>query len=291
MNQENGKDVVLIDAYNLFYRAYYGNQSKLTTSTGIPTNAIYTVSKMLLNLPKKFSNLVYAAAVFDGGDNFRKELDAEYKANRSEMPDDLKQQVPYIKRAFELLGWPILQAVGVEADDVVSTLAIRSSKKGFNTYVVSGDKDFRQIINDNLNIIDTMYDICYDREKTFEKMGVYPENVAAYLALLGDSSDNIKGIDKLGKKTAAKLLNEYGSIEGIIQNKDNIKGVVGENLREAIANGQLEKSYTLTLVKTDVPVEISKDSISKKSVNIDEWNKFCDDLEMSSLKIKNSPKP
>lgn len=287
MNLENGEDVVLIDAYNLIYRAFYGNKNPLTNSQGIPTNAIFTVSKMLLKLPKSFSNLTFAAAVFDGGGgtNFRKELDEEYKANRKEMPEELKIQMPYIKRAFELLGWPIFQAPNVEADDVLGTLAVRASKKGYNTYIISGDKDFRQIVTDNLHVIDTKADICYDRETIKEKMGVYPENVVAWLALVGDDTDNVKGVDQIGDGTASKLLNKYTDIQGVIDHKDDIKGKVGENLREAIANGQLQKSIELVTLKTDVPVELTRKTITPKPINVSEWNAFCEELDMKSLKI------
>lgn len=287
MNLENGEDVVLVDAYNLIYRAFYGNQNKLTNDQGIPTNAIYTVSTMLRKLPKNFSNLTFAVAVFDGGGgtNFRKELDVEYKSNRKEMPEELKVQMPYIKRAFELLGWPIIQAPNVEADDILGTMALRAAKKGFNTYIVSGDKDFRQIVGDNLHVIDTMYDVCYDRETVKEKMGVYPENVAAWLSLVGDDSDNVLGVDKVGPGTAAKWLTKYESFQGIVDHQDEIKGVAGNNLRTAIANGQLHKSLELVLLKTDVEIEFTRKTITKKEVNIPEWNLFCEELGMKSLKI------
>ena len=287
MNLENGQDVLLVDAYNLIYRAYHGNQNKLTNDQGIPTNAILTVSRMLLKLPKNFSNLTFAVAVFDGGGgtNFRKELDEDYKANRKDMPDDLKIQMPYIRRAFELLGWPIIQAPNVEADDVLGTMAVRAAKKGYNTYIISGDKDFRQIVSDNLHVIDTMHDICYDRETVKEKMGVYPENVPAWLALVGDDSDNVKGVDKVGKGTAPKLLEQYGSLQGIIDNQNEIKGKVGENLRTAIANGQLQKSLDLVTLKTDVEVEFTRNTITHKGINVEAWNLFCDSLNMKSLKV------
>ena len=291
MNLIDGQDVLLVDAYNLIYRAYHGNQNKLTNAQGIPTNAILTVSRMLLKLPKNFSNLTFSAAIFDGGGgtNFRKELDAEYKANRKDMPDDLKIQMPYIKRAFELLGWPIIQAPNVEADDILGTMALRASKKGYNTYIISSDKDFRQIVSDNLHIIDTMFDICYDRETVKEKMGVYPDNVAAWLALVGDESDNVKGVDKVGKGTAPKLLEQYGNLQGIIDHQDELKGKIGENIRTAIANGQLQKSLDLVLLKTDVEIDFSRKSITPKGINIPEWNIFCEELGMKTLKIADKP--
>ena len=193
--------------------------------------------------------------------------------------------MPYLKRAFELLGWPIIQAVDVEADDVVGTMALRSAQKGFNTYIISSDKDFRQIVSDNLHVIDTMHDICYDSETVKEKMGVYPENVAAWLALVGDDSDNVKGVDKVGKGTAPKLLEQYGNLQGIIDHKDEIKGKVGENIREAVANGQLLKSLELVKLKLDVDVEFTRKTITPREINIPEWNVFCEELDMKSLKI------
>lgn len=283
MNEINGQDVVFIDAYNLIYRAYHGNQNKLANSNGISTNAILTVARMLLNLPEQFDNLTYAVAVFDGGGNFRTELDPNYKANRKEMPEDLQVQMPYIKQLFEILGWPMLQAVGVEADDVIATLAKRSSEKGFNTYIISSDKDFRQIITDNLHVIDSMNDTCYDREITKEKMGVYPENVAAYLALLGDASDNVMGIEGVGKGSAVKLLNQYGSLQAIIDNKDELKNKMGENIRAAIDSGQLLRDLELVTVKLDVDISLTSKELRLKEVSYNEWKIFCLELELRSL--------
>src|SRR5690606_31234760 len=139
-------------------------------------------------------------AVFDGGGNFRTEIDENYKANRSEMPENLKLQMPYIKEMFEILGWPIYQAEDVEADDVIGTLAKRSSKAGFDTFIISGDKDFRQIVAENLNVWDKMYNILYTPEKVKEVMDIEPKNVVAYLALMGDGVDNVIGVEKVGKK-------------------------------------------------------------------------------------------
>lgn len=284
--ENSNKDVVFVDAYNLIYRAFHGNQMQLTNKDGLPTNAIYTVSKMLLNLPKNFNNLTYSLAVFDGGGNFREAIDDNYKANRKPMPDDLKIQMPHIKRAFEILGWPIYQAENVEADDVIGALALRSSEAGFNTFIISGDKDFRQIVKDNLRVWDTMQDIIYDPNKVYEKMAVYPENVVAYLALLGDSSDNIKGVEKVGKGTAAKLLNLYGNMEGIKNNVENISGKVGLNLKEAFVNGQIDKNIELITLKTNLDIEFTSKQLSKKEVDSELWSSFCEDMNFKSLTPK-----
>ncbi len=289
MNETN-PSVVFLDAYNLIYRAYHGNQGNLTNSEGLPTNAIYTTVKMLKKIPGQFNNLAYCAAVFDGGKNFREELDENYKANRKPMPDDLKVQMPHIKEAFDILGWPSLKSENVEADDVIGTLALRSAKAQYNTYIISGDKDFRQIVSDNLHVLDTMQDVVYDPLTVKEKMGIGPENVVAYLALLGDSADNVMGVDKVGKGTAAKLLNEFGSIEGIRQNQDQIKGKVGENLKLAFANGQIDKNLELITLKTNLEISYTSKELRLKEIDLDRWNNFCLKMNFKSL-MSNSLRP
>lgn len=284
------KDVVFVDIYNMMYRAYHGNQTNMKNPGGMPTGAIYTTIRMLQKIPQQY-NIEYALAVFDGGgDNFRKALDAEYKANRKPMPDDLKIQMPYIKRAMELLGWPMMQAKEVEADDVIGTMALRAEAKGFKVYIISSDKDFRQLVSNNISIVDTMKDVCYDRATVIEKMEVTPENVRAYLALLGDASDNVKGVDGIGSGTAIKLLNQYGSLEELIKNKDQVKNKVGENLRLAIENGQLQKSLDLVTLKTDLDIKITSKDVKMKPVEQQGWLDFCTEMNFKSF-LKNQPSP
>lgn len=280
--EENGKDVVFIDAYNLIYRAFHGTPGNFKALDGTPTNAIFTVARMLNNLPERFNNITFALAVFDGagGSDIRKELDPNYKATRKEMPEELKQQMPYIKKTFELLGWPILQAVDGEADDVIGTLAKRSAAKGFNTYIVSSDKDFFSIVTENLNVLNTMADICYTPDKVREKLGVGPENVTGWLALVGDGVDNVKGVDKIGKGSAPKFLNKYGNLQGLIDNKDAIKGKMGENLRAAIADGSLMTSLALVTLNTDLPIELKVKDVRMKEVDVTAWNDFCYDMNI-----------
>lgn len=285
-------DVVLIDGYNLMYRAFHGTKNTFKTSYGLPTSAIYTTMNMLKKIPAQF-DIQYGLVVFDGkGSTFRDELDSEYKANRSPMPEDLKLQIEPLKEGIGVLGWPLITADGVEADDIIGTLAVRAASKGFNVYIVSGDKDFRALVDDRIKIVDTMYNVIYDREQVFEKMGVYPENVTGYLAMLGDSSDNVGGIDKVGKKTAAKLLNEFGSIDGVIKNVDSIKGIVGQNLKIAIENGALEKALSLIKLKTNVEVPITTKSVSLKDIEEEKFVEFCKKYEFASWlnkTKKNSP--
>lgn len=284
--EEEQKDVVLVDIYNLIYRAYHGNMSNLKSPDGTPTAALFTVIKMLNKLPQQFSNIEFSLAVFDGGGNFRKDLDSEYKANRKPMPDDLVIQMPYIKEVMGLMGWPLYQAQDVEADDVMATLAIRAAEKGYKVYIVSGDKDFRQIVGDNINVIDTMKDICYDREKVIEKMEIPPEKVRDYLALCGDGADNVRGIFKAGPKTVVKWLNQYGDIDGLIAHKDEIKGVVGDNLRTEIDNGNLLIWRQLVTVKKDVEVLLKRSELTMQPANIEGLEKFYKKMGFNSLMKK-----
>lgn len=289
MNDDN-KSVVFVDAYNLIYRAFHGNKANMKNLEGLPTNAVYTTINMLNKIRKSFNNLTYCVAVFDGGKNFREDLDENYKLNRKPMPDNLRIQMPYIKEAFDILGWPTIKAENVEADDVIGSLGLRSSKAGYNTYIISGDKDFRQLVSENLHVLDTMQDICYDRDMVKEKMGIYPENVVAYLSLLGDSSDNVIGVDKIGETTAAKLLNEYGDIEGIRRNQEIIKGKVGENIRTAFANGQIDKNLQLIKLKTDLDLKYTSKELRFKEIDQERWIDFCTKMNFKKL-MSTSLKP
>lgn len=290
--EQSKGDFVIIDAYNLIHRAYYGNMNKLTNKDGIPTNAMYTFAKMIQKIPKKFDDLKYIVCVFDGGEgsNFRKEIDPEYKAQRSETPEDLKIQIPYIKEIVNLLGFPILYPNNEEADDIIGTLAVRASKSNFSTYIFSGDKDFRALVNDNIVIIDTMKDIVYNRDKIKEVMDIYPEQVRDYLVLLGDAVDNVPGVEKVGAKTAAKLLNQYQDLEGIKNNLKNIKGVVGENLKKAFESGLIEKNKKLISLKLDCEVKITSKFLTKKDIEEKKWEDFCEKMDFKSFLKNPSPK-
>lgn len=289
-NNQEPKDIILVDIYNLIYRAYHGNMSNLKAPDGTPTAALFTTIKMLSKLPQQFSNLEFAIAVFDGGRNFRKDLDENYKAQRKEMPEDLKIQMPLIKDAMEMLGWPMYQTKEEEADDVISTLAVRAAAKGYKVYIISGDKDFRQIVNENISIIDTMHDICYDPAKVKEKMDVEPKQVRDYLAIFGDSADNVPGVDKAGEKTVAKWLNQYGDLENLIAHKDEIKGVVGDNLREQINNGNLLKWRELVTVKCDVDIQLKRSELTMRPVQLEKLTEFYQKMNFKSL-LNQLPKP
>lgn len=288
MTTEAQRDFVGIDVYNLMFRAFHGNKMNLSHN-GVPTNAVYTVSKMVQRILGQFDNLHYAVAAYDGGgNNFRKELVDDYKAGRSSMPDELRQQIPYIEELFEILGFNNYRPSDFEADDALGCLGHRAANKGINTVLFSGDKDFLQIVQPNLIVVnpDSRGDTVYDRDGVFKKLGVYPEQVSSYLALTGDGVDNIGGIDKWGGKTAAKYLNEYKTLENLIANADKISGVAGQNLRNAIADGKLELYLKLTTIPLDLPIQLTNKDIFYKGLDVSEWNKFCQKLGFRSLLLE-----
>ncbi len=284
INNEPEKVIVLIDSYNIIYRAFHGNKQDLRTSTGIPSGAIYTALNMVKNLNRRF-HIDEACAIFDGGTNFRTEIDSEYKANRKSMPDDLRIQIPHIKRGLEVLGWPLIQATNMEADDLLGSIALNKAALGYKVYIISGDKDFRQIVSGRITIVDTMYNIFYTPDVIFEKMGVRPEQVHGYLTLMGDSSDNISGIAGIGKKTAADLMNKYKSIENLILNAHEIGGKVGVNLKEAIENGNLQKCATLVSLRTE-DIDHSVFDLMPKMIDDAKLEAFIEEFQFNSWKSK-----
>lgn len=290
MTPEHQKDgvCVIIDAYNSMYKNFHGTRP-LNAPDGTPTNAIFTTLKTLLALQKKHqSNLRYGVAVFDGGGGslFRKELYPEYKAHRKEMPEELAIQIPYLEELYDILGWKQMRSPFDEADDIIATIATRAGLV-MKTEIHSSDKDFYALVNDTISVIDSKTQTTYDRETVFAKLGVYPENITAYLTLLGDSVDNIPGIDKCGEKTAAKWLAEYGNLDGVIANAANIKGVVGENLRKAIEDNSLNLYLQLVKMKTDLPLQIKVSDVRKDPIDSKRLEDFCRALGFNSFLPEN----
>lgn len=281
-------DVIILDSYNLMYRSYHATKP-LSAPDGTPTNAVFTMLRILLSVEKAHgkNNIRFGFAVFDGGgNNFRKEIDSEYKANRKEMPDDLKPQVPLIKELCTILGWKVFTPEGVEADDWAGSVALRASKK-FKTYIYSSDKDFYAIVDENIKVVDGKSKIQYGREEIFEKIGVYPENIVGYLALMGDGVDNVIGIEKCGPKTAVKWLNEYKDINGVIANADKVTGVAGENLRKSIESGQLSKNLELVQMKLDLDIQITVKESRKDPIDQKRLEDFCRKLGFESFLPEN----
>ena len=253
--------VFIIDGSSYLYRAYHA-MPPLSTSKGQPTGAIKGVTNMLMTL-KKDSEGSPIIVVFDAkGKTFRSEIYKEYKANRPPMPDDLREQLEPLKEICKAIGFPLIEISGVEADDVIATLVNKAKEKNFKAVVSTLDKDLMQLVEDpNITIMNTMKHQIFTEAKVFEKFGVQPNQIRDMLALVGDSSDNIPGVPKVGQKTAAKWLNEYKNLDGIKDNAESIKGVVGENLRNSLAD--LERNVELVSLKDDVELGVDFDSLLK----------------------------
>ena len=227
------KTLLLVDGSSYLYRAYHALPD-LRTSSGEPTGAIRGFISMLHVLRQQVE-AQHLACVFDAkGRTFRDDLFSEYKANRTAMPDDLGRQIEPICAAVRALGWPIIQIDGIEADDVIATLAKRARAQQFQTIVSTSDKDLAQLVNEHVTLVNTMSNETLDVGGVQRKFGVSPERIVDYLTLVGDSVDNVPGVEKVGPKTAAKWLHEYGSLDQLIANAASVKGAVGENLRRAL---------------------------------------------------------
>lgn len=242
------KTVLLVDGSNFLYRAFHGLPD-LRTSAGEPTGAI----KGFANMLKMIRSMIkpdYAACVFDAhGGTFRDEIYSQYKANRPPMPEDLSCQVEPIFTMVKAQGWPFLQVAGIEADDVIGTLAKQAEAKGFKVFIATGDKDMSQLVTDNVFILNTMTRQILDIEGVKNKFGVAPDKIIDYLSLMGDAVDNVPGITKCGPKTAAKWVNDFGGLDEIMQRAGEVKGKAGEYLREGMSF--LPTARALVTIKTD----------------------------------------
>lgn len=252
------KPFVLIDCSSYLYRAFYA-LPPLTNSQGQQTGAIFGVANMVKKLLKDYQP-DYLAIVFDApGKTFRDELFQEYKATRAPTPAEIISQFPYLKELLEAMGLPVLQISGVEADDVIASLALRAKAAGFSVLISTGDKDIAQLVDEQITLINTMNNSILDRDGVIKKFDIPPERIVDYLALIGDSVDNIPGIPKVGPKTAVKWLQQYGSLDQIVMHADEIKGVVGENLRNNLTT--LELSRQLATVKCDVEIPFAIENL------------------------------
>jgi DNA polymerase I len=241
--------LVLVDGSSYLYRAFHALPD-LRSPQGEPTGAIYGVLNMLRRLVNDHK-ADFLGCVFDAkGKTFRDDVYPEYKANRAPMPDELGSQIEPLMEAIRAMGWPLLAVDGVEADDVIATLAKQARSEGIRTLVSTGDKDLAQLVDPQITLINTMSNETLDVPGVRAKFGVAPERIVDYLALVGDAVDNIPGVDKVGPKTAAKWIAQYGSLEGVLEHADELTGVVGENLRKV--RDWLGKARELVTVKSDV---------------------------------------
>ena len=256
MNIAPPKTLLLVDGSSYLYRAFHAMPDLRAVPgdpTSAPTGAIRGMINMLQSLRKEVP-AAYAACVFDAkGPTFRDDLYPQYKANRSPMPDDLRAQIEPIHEVVRLMGWKVLAIPGVEADDVIGTLAATAAAQDMTVIVSSGDKDLAQLVNERITIIDTMNGKRRDVAGVTAEFGVPPHLMRDYQALVGDTIDNVPGVPKVGPKTAAKWLNEYGSLDAIVANADNIKGAVGESLKKSL--DWLPTGRTLVTIKTDCDLD------------------------------------
>ena len=290
------KKIFLIDGSSYLYRAFHA-MPPLTTSTGLPTGAVKGVTNMLRNLRKENPDSYYLS-IFDAkGKNFRHEIYKDYKANRPPMPEDLREQLSPLKEICNAMGMPVIEIPNVEADDVIATLAVMGSQQGMPMVISSLDKDLMQLVEDPLvKMMNTMNNQIYDVAGVEEKFGVHPTQIVDYLAIVGDTSDNIPGVPKVGPKTAVKWLSEFKNLQGIIDNADLLTGVVGQNFRDSIQD--LDRNVELVTLKKDVDIKVSLEDLLKAEENQEELNKLFASLEFKtwikstrSASSKNSEAP
>jgi DNA polymerase-1 len=274
--------LVLVDGSSYLFRAYHVPYLQaLSTSYGQPTGAITGVLNMIKSLQKDYPN-GNIVVVFDAkGKTFRNEMFAEYKANRPPMPDDLRTQIAPLHEIIEAMGLPLLVIKGVEADDVIGTLANQASKLGIETVISTGDKDMAQLVTPHVRLINTMTNIEMDEAGVEEKFAVKPNQIIDYLALMGDKVDNIPGVDKCGPKTAAKWLAEHGTLVQVMANADKVKGKVGEHLRNALSH--LPLSYELATIKLDVDLPQSVQDIKPTEIDFDKLIALSSQFELKRL--------
>jgi DNA polymerase-1 len=253
------KTLLLVDGSSYLYRAFHAI-GDLRNSKGEPTNAIFGVLNMLRRLHKDVA-ADYSACIFDAkGKTFRDDLYPEYKANRTAMPDDLGVQIEPLLEAIRAMGWPLLIVDGVEADDVIGTLACQATQKGVRTVVSTGDKDMTQLVNPQVTLMNTMSNETLDEAGVEKKFGVRPERIVDYLALVGDAIDNIPGVAKVGPKTAVKWLAQYGTLDNVMAHADEVGGAVGENLRKVLS--WLPQARGLLTIKCDVELPITLEDLA-----------------------------
>lgn len=259
------KPLILVDGSSYLYRAFHALPS-LMNSSGMPTGAIYGMVNMLRKLIADHDPL-YMVVVFDAkGKTFRDELYAQYKAHRPPMPDELVQQIEPLHALILALGIPMLMIEGVEADDVIGTLAKEAKKEQYEVLISTGDKDFAQLVDAHVTLINTMTGSILNPETVLEKFGIGPHQIIDYLALVGDTVDNIPGVPNVGPKTAAKWLQEYQTLANIIANANAIKGKVGDHLRASLPHLPLSK--TLATIKDDVPLNLHFNDLQRKPADI-----------------------
>lgn len=281
------KTLLLVDGSSYLYRAFHA-MPDLRNKAGEPTGAIQGVLNMLRRLHKDYP-ADYSACVFDAkGKTFRDDIYPEYKANRASMPDDLRLQIEPLHRAIQAMGWPLIVEDGVEADDVIGALAKQAEREGMRVIISTGDKDISQLVNNHVTVVNTMRDAFRKTDEVLDeagvaaKFGVPPSLMVDYLILIGDSSDNVPGVEKVGPKTAVKWLTQYGSLDNIITNADKITGVVGENLRKALP--WLPTARELITIRCDVGIQENLSDLAPRPQDRDTLIELFDRFEFKTLR-------
>jgi len=276
------KKLYLFDGSSFVYRAYYA-LPPLKTKSGFPTGAIFGFLRMFLSFLKE-KRPSFVAVVFDSPKKgFRNELFKEYKSNRKPIADDLKVQIKPIKELLKLLGVPVLEIEGIEADDIIGTLAKRFSQKGWEVIIYTPDKDMFQLLSlKGVKIVNPLTGEEIDREKVIKKFGVEPEQIPSYLALVGDKVDNIPGVEGVGPKRAVQILREVGSVENILENWDKLPLSVRKFLK-GTSKDALKKWYELVKLKTDVKIPTKEEDLKVRKPQMDKLRKKLLELEMKSI--------
>jgi len=278
MTSENSP-FILVDGSSYLYRAYHA-MPPLTNAAGQATGAIYGVVNMMRRLLRDYDPK-HIAVIFDAkGKTFRNALYPEYKATRPPMPDDLREQIEPLHAIIKAMGFPFLMVSGVEADDVIGTLAAQATAQKRHTIISTGDKDMAQLVNEHVHLINTMSNTYTDELMVQEKFGVSPNQIIDYLALMGDKVDNIPGVPSVGPKTAAKLLLQYDTLDGVIAHAEEVKGKLGERLREAVPD--LPLSYELATIKCDVPLEFAPEELLMQTPDNDLLRDLFRELEFKT---------
>ncbi|MBS4051499.1 MAG: DNA polymerase I, partial [Methylomonas sp.] len=265
MSEHSANTLILVDGSSFLFRAFHA-VPPLSNAQGLPTNAVYGVSNMLRKLINDYDT-PYVTVVFDApGKTFRHDLYDQYKAHRPPMPDDLRVQIQPLHELIRALGLPLIIEHGVEADDVLGSLAQNAARQGFHVVISTGDKDMAQLVTDQITLENSMTNTRMDIAGVVEKFGVKPEQIIDYLALMGDAVDNIPGVPKVGPKTAAKWLQQYGTLDNLIAHADDIKGKIGDNLRETLP--QLPLSRQLTTIKCDTALHYDLEDLKRREPDI-----------------------
>ena len=289
MNNSTNPLMVLVDGSSFLFRAYFA-LPPLTNAEGQPTGAILGVGNMLKSLIQRYDT-PYIVVVFDApGRTFRDDMFEQYKAHRAPTPDDLVSQIKPLHELIRAMGFPLLCEPGVEADDVIGTLAIQASNNGYDVVISTGDKDMAQLVNERISLENTMSNTQMNEAGVEEKFGVRPDQIIDYLALMGDSSDNIPGVPSVGPKTAAKWLKQYQTADSLIEHAHEIKGKVGEKLRAHLDD--LHLSQQLATIICDVPIEQTIQDLKRRDADIPQMRELLTKLQFSAwLKQLDNPKP